>query len=209
VFRVATFIPAYVLKLRKLKFSSLVMICRDKLRSCNLRTPQFKIIISTKTFLERKYFMNLKTTAMTALFGLLLSAFQPAMAAQDQNPNVGSDVDAQFTRTVDIPGADYFFPFVININRGDVVRFTNHDEDDHTVTSDPFYSSLRYSHINVLIPHETSAGPGVVRIRFSRPGTFTYYCRMHAHLSGGQPVNGGQEGNGIAGRPMMGVIIVR
>lgn len=152
--------------------------------------------------------MTLKGLAATSLLILSLNPIHSAIAAEVSN-DISSSEESRITRTVTIP-EDYFSPFIINVNRGDVVRFVNRDEEAHTVTSAPMYSSFPYRSINRMIPAETADGrPGSTRIRFNSRGTFTYYCTRHAHLAGGQPVNGGTDGSGIAGRPMMGVVIVR
>lgn len=159
---------------------------------------------------ERRNQMNFKKLFTTGVFVLATASFNIAMAASDADVETDVSPDVQATRVVDIPGADYFTPYVVNIRAGDTVRFMNSDSDAHTVTSDPAYSSGVYSNINVTLRGHSATGvPGVVRIRFPRPGTFTYYCRNHAHLMQGQPVNGGLVGAGIPGRPMTGIIIVR
>jgi hypothetical protein len=67
-----------------------------------------------------------------------------------------------------------------------------------------------------LLPGTDSNGgqPGRFQLRFSRPGTFVYFCRFHAHLDNDhQPIAPGPEGgiqdaNGNFGTPMMGIITV-
>ena len=60
----------------------------------------------------------------------------------------------------------------------------------------------------------TGGAPGRFTLRFDHPGTFTYYCRFHAHLdSANQPVAPGplggiKDASGNFGTPMMGVITV-
>jgi plastocyanin len=153
--------------------------------------------------------MNFKKRLATGIFLIAITAFQSAWAANEFEINTDSEVEARATRTVNIPGADFFLPMVMNIRAGDMVQFTNNDEDPHTVTTDPAYSSFFYQGINATVKAKASGHPGVVKIRFKRRGTFTYYCRNHAHLVGGQPVTGGVVGPGEAGRPMMGIIIIR
>lgn len=115
-----------------------------------------------------------------------------------------------------IPAADRFAPFVLTIHAGDTVQWTNRDEDDHTLTSVNRFTSPGFRGVNYLI-RGTDANhgfPGVLRLRFSAPGTFVYRCLFHSALdSYGQPVAPGPHGgiqdrNGNFGTPMMGVITV-
>lgn len=56
--------------------------------------------------------------------------------------------------------------------------------------------------------------PGTLSVKFTKPGTFVYYCRFHSTLNAhDQPIAPGPDGgiqdaNGNFGSPMMGVIAV-
>jgi plastocyanin len=142
---------------------------------------------------------------------LMSSSFASSFAFA--TPEVVTDdsevsIDALFN--VNIPGRDQFVPFGLRIRRGDVVRWTNNDGDEHIVASVNAYSSPAYRGARyVLSGTATGNGrPGVLRLRFPQAGTFIYYCSHHARLDGiGQPIAPGPMG-GIPGTPMMGVITV-
>jgi plastocyanin len=113
------------------------------------------------------------------------------------------------TRQVRVPMADRFTPYAAVIHVGDSVRWTNGDEDDHTVVSDDFFNTAGHQGYDQLL------GVGLsLTLTFSHPGTFVYYCRFHATLdSYHQPIAPGPDGgiqdaNGNYGTPMSGVITV-
>ena len=124
--------------------------------------------------------------------------------------------DAGRLQHVIVPEADRFAPFALEIHAGDTVEWSNHDTDDHTIVSDRAFTTAGHREVNQLLPGTVSNGgkAGTVRLRFTHPGTFVYYCRFHAHLDAfNQPVAPGPEGgiqdaNGNDGTPMMGVITV-
>jgi plastocyanin len=124
--------------------------------------------------------------------------------------NAGASHDRPSVRQVTVPPADRFAPFAITIRTGDVVKWVNKDEDDHTVVSDDPFTTAGHKGTDDLLP----ASGGTVRLRFTHPGTFLYYCRFHAHLDAwSQPVAPGPDGgiqdaNGNFGTPMMGVVTV-
>jgi plastocyanin len=117
---------------------------------------------------------------------------------------------------VTVPEEDRFTPFALTIHAGDVVEWVNMDTDDHTIVSDDFFNTAGHRGLDHLLPGTDSNGgqPGRFQLRFSRPGTFVYFCRFHAHLDNDhQPVAPGPEGgiqdaNGNFGTPMMGIITV-
>jgi plastocyanin len=111
---------------------------------------------------------------------------------------------------VKVPESDRFSPFALTIHRGDVVRWINNDEDDHTVVGDPPFDTAGHGGVDELI----AADGGATALRFKRPGTFVYYCRFHAQLDDfNQPIAPGPDGGiqdntGNFGTPMSGVITV-
>ena len=125
-----------------------------------------------------------------------------AAGAQDERTRSVHDVT--------VPQADRFTPFALTIHAGDVVRWTNTDEDDHTVVSDDAFDTAGHQGTDALLP----ADGGKLTLRFNRPGTFVYYCRFHAKLDAfNQPVAPGPDGGiqdngGNFGTPMSGVITV-
>lgn len=110
---------------------------------------------------------------------------------------------------VTVPEADRFTPFALTIRPGDVVRWVNNDEDDHTVVSDDAFNTTDNRGTDRLLRVD-----GTVTLRFKHPGTFIYYCRFHAQLDEfNQPVAPGPDGgiqdaNGNFGTPMSGAITV-
>jgi plastocyanin len=111
-------------------------------------------------------------------------------------------------RKVKIPEADRFTPFALTIHVGDAVKWSNGDEDDHTVVSVDAFNTAGHKGTD----HVIEVG-GTFVLHFDRPGVFVYYCRFHAHLDAyNQPVapgpDGGIEENGNFGTPMSGVITV-
>lgn len=119
-------------------------------------------------------------------------------------------------RMVIVPGEDRFTPFHLTIRTGESVEWVNEDTDDHTVVSNDAFNTAGHQGLNVLLPGTDSNGgvPGTLKLHFTRPGTFVYYCRFHAHLDeDNQPVAPGPDGgiqdaNGNFGTPMNGVITV-
>jgi len=110
---------------------------------------------------------------------------------------------------VTVPAADRFTPFALQIHAGDSVQWVNNDEDAHTVVSDDAFNTAGNKGTNDPLPVD-----GKVTLRFRHPGTFVYYCRLHATLDAfNQPVAPGPDGgiedaNGNFGTPMSGVITV-
>jgi len=135
---------------------------------------------------------------------VLLLWMAPAMAGPRVN------------RMVIIPGEDRFTPFHLTIRIGESVEWVNQDTDDHTVVSNDAFNTAGHTGMNMLLKGTDSNGgtPGTLRLRFTHPGTFVYYCRLHSHLDAdNQPVAPGpgggiQDANGNFGTPMNGVITV-
>lgn len=111
---------------------------------------------------------------------------------------------------VNVPLADRFVPFATTVHVGDVVRWVNNDEDDHTVVSDDAFNTTGHLGTDELI----GGDGGKLTLTFHHPGTFVYYCRFHAKLDhANQPVAPGPDGgvqanNGNFGTPMSGVVTV-
>src|SRR4051794_23024283 len=132
-----------------------------------------------------------------------------AISANAKSGRRASASAAPTTQHVRVPDSDRFTPFALTIHAGDTVRWTNNDEDDHTVVSDDAFNNTDNRGANRLLPAGAS-----IDLRFTHPGTFVYYCRFHAHLDGfNQPVAPGPDGgvedaNGNFGTPMSGVITV-
>ncbi len=124
--------------------------------------------------------------------------------------------DRSRVHEVVIPEEDRFTPYALTIHPGDTVKWINKDTDDHTVVSDDSFTTTDHRGTDSLLPgtDKTGGTPSTFTLRFSRPGTFVYYCRFHAKLDGdNQPVAPGPEGGiqdakGNFGTPMTGVITV-
>jgi plastocyanin len=111
---------------------------------------------------------------------------------------------------VTVPEADRFTPFALQVRAGDSVRWVNNDEDNHFVVSDDAFNTAGNKGTN----QQLEADGGSLVLRFRHPGTFVYYCRLHARLDAfNQPVAPGPDGgiqdaSGNFGTPMSGVITV-
>jgi plastocyanin len=120
------------------------------------------------------------------------------------------------THVVNVPEADKFVPFALQIHAGESVTWVNGDTDDHTVVSDAAFDTTGPTSLNQLIPGTDSNGgkPGMFKLTFDKPGMFVYFCRFHSHLDADdQPIAPGPDGGiqdaqGNFGTPMMGVITV-
>ncbi len=123
----------------------------------------------------------------SALLGLLLMAAsawaqQPRPAPAAAPPKLTTIAWAGDTSNAQmVPGAvarveikDYeFLPAILTVPAGTTVTWTNRDDEPHTVTSSE----------NVF------ASPGLdvdetFSYTFSTPGTYTYYCKLHPHMTG-------------------------
>jgi plastocyanin len=68
---------------------------------------------------------------------------------------------------------DTFLPPTLTIRAGEIVTFTNDDDDAHTVTAtDGGFDSKGLD-----------AG-GVWRHKFDKPGTYAYFCALHPFMKG-------------------------
>jgi len=65
-----------------------------------------------------------------------------------------------------------FNPATLTVPVGTTVTWTNHDKDEHTVTS-----STRLFSSAGLDPNETYS------FRFDTPGTYAYFCALHPHMT--------------------------
>jgi plastocyanin len=144
-------------------------------------------------------------TAATVVLGIGVVVASAGGAADS-----GSHRAATKVRDVTVPESDRFTPFALTIRSGDTVRWVNNDEDDHFVVSDDAFNTAGHEGTD----QELGADGGTFALRFNHPGTFVYYCRLHAHLDEfNQPVAPGPDGgiqdpDGNFGTPMSGVITV-
>ncbi len=127
------------------------------------------------------------------------------------------DLGPQTHHQVIVPGEDRFKPFSLTIRVGDSVKWINNDTDDHTVVSNDFFNTTGDKNVDMLLPGTDSNGgvPGTFVMRFTKPGVFNFYCRIHSMLDDEhQPIAPGPGGGiqnpttGNFGTPMMGVITV-
>ena len=154
--------------------------------------------------------MRIESRHLALALGLSVLAFGAAV------PSRGGEERKNVHRQVIVPGEDRFTPFAQTVHVNDIVTWVNTDTDDHTVVSDDFVNIAGHPRVNVLLVGTDNNGgkPGVFSLRFTAPGTFVYYCRLHAHLDAEhQPVAPGPKGgiedtDGNHGTPMMGVITV-
>lgn len=150
------------------------------------------------------------TRKINSIMGFLLFIFASSFASNTHA------AETMKTYKVMIPGADYFAPFAVTVHPGDSVMWTNSDTDDHTIVSDDAFSTSKYRGVNTLIKGTDSNGgvAGTFKMKFSRPGTFLYYCRFHSMLNAQNqpvapgPMGGVQDANGNFGTPMMGIVVV-
>jgi plastocyanin len=144
---------------------------------------------------------------LTGLFLVLVLATLGAIGAQ-ANGGRSSDHKGR-VHQVTVPEADRFTPFALQIRAGDSVKWVNDDEDAHFVVSDDAFNTAGNRGTDELLPVD-----GNVVLRFRHPGTFVYYCKLHARLDAfNQPVAPGPDGgiedpDGNFGTPMSGVITV-
>jgi plastocyanin len=132
-----------------------------------------------------------------------------AVAASAGGAGSGKAAAAANAQTVKIPGEDRFKQFALTVHAGDTVQWVNGDEDEHYVVSDDKFNTAGHKGTrHELEPDDEFS------LRFNNPGTFVYYCRLHAHLDKfNQPVAPGPDGgiqdnDGNYGTPMSGVITV-
>ena len=101
--------------------------------------------------------------AASALLGLLIMGVGAWGAGPAQAPAPGARVEIR----------DYHFvPETLTIPAGSTVTWKNGDDEPHTVTS----------------PARLFASPGLdenetFSFTFSMPGTYTYFCALHPHMT--------------------------
>jgi plastocyanin len=156
-----------------------------------------------------------KARTAVAVATLLFAAGWFSLAASSLAPKpLGPKTHHQ----VIVPGEDRFTPFSLTIRVGDSVQWINNDTDDHTVVSNDFFNTTGDKNVDVVIPGTDGNGgvPGTFTLKFTKPGVFNYYCRIHSMLDDQhQPIAPGPGGGiqdpatGNFGTPMMGVITVQ
>jgi plastocyanin len=149
--------------------------------------------------------------------GVSLVVFAAGSLALAAPSGASSSREPKTHHQVIVPGEDRFKPFSLTIHAGDSVEWINHDTDDHTVVSNDTFNTTGDRNVDVVLPGTDSNGgvPGKLKLKFTRPGVFNYYCRIHSMLDDEhQPIAPG-PGGGIQdpgtrnfGTPMMGVITV-
>jgi plastocyanin len=75
-----------------------------------------------------------------------------------------------------------FRPSELTVPAGTTVRWVNNDAVFHTVTST---NSLDRKRPNGLFDRSVFARGQAVQYRFTRPGTYHYYCRPHSEFMAG------------------------
>ena len=105
-----------------------------------------------------------------ALATLLVLTLQPAAQAKPPNlPLNVAKVDGPQVRIEDF----YFTPATLTIPVGTTVTWTNNDGTLHTVTSAT----------KVFTSDGLDEG-GAFSYTFTSPGTYSYYCKLHPHMTG-------------------------
>ena len=105
---------------------------------------------------------------------LRLSRFRPWFHKSPASPPVAGDVDAPVSATVTI-GPMKFPADTVVISAGQAVRWNNTDPLGHTIT----FAAASGEANSALIPPN-----GAYVHRFTRPGTFPYYCTPHPFMHG-------------------------
>ena len=102
-----------------------------------------------------------------------LPAAAPSLAVMAQAASTAKpEMVAEAVARVEITNYE-FLPAALTVPAGTTVTWTNRDDEPHTVTSSE----------NVF------ASPGLdadetFSYTFSTPGTYTYYCKLHPHMTG-------------------------
>lgn len=63
-------------------------------------------------------------------------------------------------------------PLEVKIKEGEAIRFSNEDQDEHSITAD-----------NEEFDEELKAGESMI-IDFPEAGTFDYHCKYHPEMTG-------------------------
>lgn len=101
-----------------------------------------------------------RRTFLAALSGLAVASLAPADAARATEAAVAID---NFT----------FSPERLTVKAGTTVTWTNHDDIPHTVAS-----SAKLFKSRVMDTDEQYA------FTFMTPGTYSYFCSLHPHMTG-------------------------
>ena len=116
--------------------------------------------------------LRLAIPAVFAALTFVACAANPATSSSA--PATGAA--AGKTATVDIKGFA-FAPATLTVAKGTVVTFTNSDAATHTVTSGSGGTK------DGKFDERLEQG-GATKITFDTPGTFAYFCTIHASMKG-------------------------
>ena len=109
-------------------------------------------------------------TGTMALATLLLLTYLPVAQAEPPTPPVTvAKLDGPQVRIEDF----HFNPATLTVPVGTTVTWISRDDEPHTVTSSE----------NVFASSGLDADE-TFSYEFSTPGTYTYYCKLHPHMTG-------------------------
>jgi plastocyanin len=117
------------------------------------------------------------------------------------------------TVVVDVPGADYFSPWLVSVHAGDTVEWTNHDTDNHLVQAviDERYNTAAPGGFigNALgTQHTPDGSAGTYRHTFTKPGYTFYFCAIHANVNTTTHEAEPHANASVYPAPMFGVVVV-
>jgi plastocyanin len=115
--------------------------------------------------------------ALAAMVGLTLPAVTGAIDETAQRPPT-APVGSVHEVTV-AEGSFAFTPQLLNIHPGDIVRWVNHDKENHlVVTRDPGGASTELLVYKTLKPGER------YEHQFQRAETYNFFCAIHFQMWG-------------------------
>src|SRR5438105_889499 len=101
--------------------------------------------------------------------------------------------------TINIPKADRFEPFLLEIAAGGTVTWTNQESDGHTVLTDPGVTVQ----FKFVVPAN-----GQVSYTFDKPGIYPYFCDAHAQWNSDIKRVEARQGSSEYPAAMEGVVFV-